>query len=218
MGKESKVFTVIVGDLARSRNSPDRQRLSYKIRSAINQVSGEYRKEFYAPLVLTRGIDELSGVLKRPNMSYRICRLLNDIIHSRFFRFAVVRDTLDVAVTSRDAARMDGPAFHTASDIMQRAKRENLCYCFSLGFEFAKFDPWLNEMANLLHILRSGWSAHQRCVVQLYEKLGNQKTAAKRLGITQQAVSDALRQGYWKELKRAENMIDDALASCNCYK
>jgi hypothetical protein len=211
MEMESKIFTVIVGDLVRSRDSSDRRQLSHKVRLGIDYLSREFREEFSAPLILTRGIDELSGVLKRSNMSYRICTFLNEEVYPHLFRFAVVRGTLDIAINSKDASRMDGPAFHTAVDMIQRAKKENLYYCFNLGFRFAEFDPWLNELANLLHILRSSWSNHQHRVVQLYKKCGSQKAAAKELGITQQAISDALRQAHWKELKRAEDMINESI-------
>jgi len=218
MEMESKVFTVIVGDLLHSRESSGRRQLSHKIRLAIDYLSREFREEFSAPLILTRGIDELSGVLKRANMSYRICTFLNEQVYPHLFRFAVVRGRLDIAINSKDASRIDGPAFHTAADMIQRAKKKNLYYCFNLGFRFAEFDPWLNELANLLHILRSGWSGHQRRVVQLYKKFGSQKSVAKELGITQQAVSDALRQAHWKEVKRAENMIDEAFEKYGSYK
>ncbi len=212
---ESKIFTVIVGDLMSSRASLDREQLSHKIRLIIGHLSIEFRKEFYAPLTLTRGIDELSGVFKRPNMSYRICRLLNEGVYPHLFRFAVVRGPLDIAISSRDARKMDGPAFHKAADLIQRAKKENLYYCFNLVSQFAELDSFLNELANLLHIIRSGWSNHQHRVVQLYEKLGKQKAVADELGITQQAISDALRQAHWKELKRAENMIGEILKKCS---
>jgi predicted DNA-binding protein YlxM (UPF0122 family) len=113
---------------------------------------------------------------------------------------------------------MDGPAFHTASDMIQRAKKENLYYCFNIGFQFAELDQWLTELTNLLHILRNGWSNHQRRVVQFYEKFGSQKAVAKELGITQQAVSDALRQAHWKELNRVEKMIDEVLKKYGSHK
>lgn len=218
MKMELKTFTVIVGDLVRSRDSSGRQQLSRKIRSVIARLSREFRKEFSAPLVLTRGIDELSGVLKRSNMSYRICRLLNEEVYPHLFRFAIVRGALDVDISSKNASRMDGPAFHTAADIIQRAKKENFYYYFNLGFQFVEFDSWLNELSNLLHILRSGWSDHQLRVVQFYEKFGSQKSVAKELGITQQAVSSALRQACWKEVKRVENMIDEAMGKYSSYK
>ena len=209
---ESKIFIIIAGDLVGSRNVSHRQQLSDKIRSVIDQITREFRDEFYAPPVLTRGIDELSGVFKRPNMSYRICKLLNDGIYPYLFRFALVRGVLDVAVDSRDASRMDGPAFHIAADLIQRAKKENLYYCFNLElFQVKEFDQWLDEFTNLIHIVRSDWTEHQRKVVQLYERLENQQAVARELGITQQAVSDALGQAHWKEVTRAENIVDRIL-------
>jgi hypothetical protein len=211
MKEKSRIFTIIVGDLVGSRHITGRQKLSRKIHSVISWVTRKFQREFYAPLILTRGIDELSGVLKRPNMSYRICRLLNEEVSPHQFRFAIVRGPLDIAVTSKDARKMDGPAFHTGANMIQRAKKETLYYSFNLGFQFEEFDLYLNQLTKLLHILRNGWTDHQRRVVRFYEKFGNQKAVAKELGITQQAVSDALRQAHWKELKGVETMIDGAL-------
>lgn len=212
------MFTIIVGDLVRSRESSGRQQISRKIRLTIGRVSRDFRDEFYAPLVLTRGIDEVCGVLKRPDMSYRICSLVNQAVSPRVFRFAVVRGALDIAVASKDARTMDGPAFHVAADMIQQAKKRNLFYSFDLASEFADLDPWLSEVANLLQILRSSWSKHQLRVVRLYEQLGSQKAAANKLSITQQAVSDALRQAHWRELKRAEDLICDVLGKRNPHK
>lgn len=218
MKKESRIFTIIVGDLVGSRRNSDRQELARKIPLLIYDISKEYGKEFYVPLIQTRGIDEISGVLKQSSMSYRICRLINEGLYPNVFRFAVVRGTLDIAVSFKDIRRMDGPAFHTAADTIKRAKKEKLYYCFNLGPRFAELNLLINELTNLLHILRSDWSNHQRRVVQFYEKFGSQKAVAKKLGITQQAISHALRQARWKKLKRAENMIDRILEKHGSYK
>ncbi len=74
--------------------------LSEKVRSAINDISGQFNEEFYAPLVITKGMDELPGVLIRPEMSYRIYELLNDRITPYFFRFAIVMGNIDLGGTS----------------------------------------------------------------------------------------------------------------------
>ena len=211
MTRKTRILTVIVSDLVHSRDIPGRQELSRKIPLLIENVSKKYRKEFYAPLIQVRGIDELSGVLKQSNMSYRICRLLNEAIYPNLFRFAIVQGALDIAIDSRDVTKMDGTAFHTAADMIKQAKKKNLYYCFDLGHDFTQLNLLLNELPNLVHILRSSWSKHQRLVVQFYEKFSTQKAVAKQLGITQQAVSDALRQAHWKELKQAEDIIDQVL-------
>jgi len=216
MTRKTRILTVIVSDLVHSRDIPGRQQLSRKIPLLIESVSKKYRKEFHAPLIQVRGIDELSGVLKQSNMSYRICRLLNEAVYPNLFRFAVVRGILDIAIDSRDVTKMDGPAFHRAADMIKQAKKKNLYYYFDLGQEFTQLNLLLNELPNLVHILRSSWSKHQKRVVQFYEKFGTQKAVAKQLGITQQAVSDALRQAHWKELKQSEDIIDQVLEeSCS---
>jgi predicted DNA-binding protein YlxM (UPF0122 family) len=211
MRREEKLFTIIVGDLVSSRSISDRQQLPHKIRLILNSITRKFKKEFHASFVFTRGIDELSAVLKRPHLSYRICRLLNEGIAPHLFRFAVVRGRLDVAITSKDARKIDGPAFHIGAKMIQQAKKEDQIFRFNLGSKCEEINEWLNELANLLQILRSGWTDHQLQVVKLYERLGAQKVVAKELNITQQAVSDALRQAHWKELRRVEGLIERIL-------
>ena len=208
---KARLYTIIVGDLVGSRRSSSRQALSQRIHLTVDHLAQEYKEELHAPLVLTKGIDEISGVLKRVTMGYRICRLLNEGIYPAQFRFAIVRGPIDIGVNSKDAARMDGAAFHMAADLIRRAKKESLFYSFRLGLHSPELDGLLTELANVLHTLRSEWSAHQREVVQHYEKYDNQAAVAKQLGITQQAVSDALRQANWKQVDRAEKLIDGVL-------
>lgn len=207
----SKIFTIFIGDLVESRGMKGRQRFARKLNRQIARISQDFSEEFYAPITLTKGIDELTGVLKRPNMCYQICRYVNQLLYPYQFRFAVVRGHIDIAVRSKDARKMDGPAFHRAANIIEDSKKENIYYCFSIEPKSPCIDYLLNEVANLLHILREQWSEHQRKIAHLYEQTGNQKKVAKKLGITQQAVSDALRQAHWKEIKRAEKTIDKTL-------
>lgn len=218
MKSKTRIYTVIVGDLVGSRSISGREVVSHRIKSIIDRINEDFKKEFYAPLTLTLGMDELSGVLKRENMSYRICRLINEQVHPYLFRFAIAKGAVDVGVSSKDARKMDGPAFHTSASMIQHAKRENLYYCFNLGSRDKELDSLLNGLANILHLLRSSWTEHQRHVVELYEKLQSQKAVARKMEITQQAVSDALIQAHWKELNRAEITIDEILSGKNLNK
>jgi predicted transcriptional regulator len=210
MKDKSRIFTVIVGDLVGSRKISDRRSLARKIRSVINRINKEFQKEFYAPLTL-KGMDELSGILKQTRMSYRICRHLNEKLYPHLFRFAIVTGVLDIALDTKDARTMDGPAFHRSADMIRIAKKEDLYYCFDLKLPLEELNQCLNELTNMIHLIRADWTKHQRLVVDLYQKRGNQKKVAKRLGITQQAVSDAIQQAHWKELKRVEEFIDRIL-------
>lgn len=211
MKNKVKSFTVLVGDLVRSRHIVNRREVARLIHDSLKKINKDFDRDFFAPLTLTRGIDELSGVLKSSHVSYQVCRQLNDRVAPSAFRFAIVTGPLDIALASRDAGKMDGPAFHQASDLIQKAKRADRPYSFRVGFSSAEIDPPLNEMTNLIYILCRGWSDHQRAVVRLYDRWMRQEVVADKLGITQQAVSEALRKAHYKEIKNAENLIDQML-------
>jgi hypothetical protein len=207
MKAKQREYTVIVGDLVRSRRDSDRKRLARVIPLALSHANRVFSGEFHAPLVQTQGIDAVSGVLKRPSMSYKICRGVNERILPNAFRFAVACGRLDVGLGSRDAAKIDGPAFHVAADLVERAKQQNLYYAFALGDESGELETLLTVLASVIHIARGTWTTRQRRVVKLYEELGTQKAVARKLGITQQAVSDALVKSSHKELVRAEEVV-----------
>jgi hypothetical protein len=204
-------YTVITGDLVGSRAVLDRVGMSKLVNSAILRVNKEYSADIFAPLALTRGIDEFSGVLKSPRNSYRICRMLNESIYPHYFRFAVVRGVLDVGVHSKDAAKMDGPAFHDAASILKDAKKSQRLFNFKIHGPRGPLDSLINELAQMVHIVKEDRTAHQRKVVEAYEKNNNQALVSRKLSISQQAVSDALKQAGWKDIKRSEDIIDKAL-------
>lgn len=197
-----------------SRSVKDRQRLSRRIKRSLIKVQSVVGGEVIAPLRFALGMDEISGVFKRPGSSYLACRILNDLIYPNQFRFAIVREAIDIGISTKDSSSMDGPAFHIASSLMTQGKRNDRYYMFHLGprDSAGKFDEWLIELSNLAAVLTDTWSHHQRDIISKYEKFGKQKIVAKKLGITQQAVSDALKKANWQSIKSAHKLIDGFLA------
>lgn len=209
---EQQEYTVILGDLIRSRRQKRRQQFAKELSVVLGRVRKHFSPQIYAPLVQTQGIDTLSGVLKQPQVSYRVCREINEQLLPNAFRFAIVQGRLDVGLRSRDASRIDGPAFHAAADLIERAKNEGHHYVFNLG-RFAESDRVLTALANLVHVSRARWTKRQRDIIDLYRKLGNQNATGAKLGITQQAVSDALSKASYKEVAHAEEVIESILGA-----
>jgi hypothetical protein len=180
----------------------------------ITGVSTAFSSEFAAPIKLTKGIDEMSGVLQSPKPAYQICRAINDDLYPHRFRFVVVRGHLDIGIKSGDASLMDGPAFHLASKLLGEAKQRKYIYFFDMGLSKKQesINEWLTVTANLAETIVSQRSRRQREIVALYDELGVQEEVAGRLGITQQAVSDALLHANWNAVNEAERVIDRALA------
>jgi len=207
---DKHVFTVIVGDLFHSRSIEKRNEFRNKLHSVINSINDEFSSDLYAPLRLTRGVDELSGVLYTPNVSFRICRTLNYAINPLQFRFAIVRDTLDVALDSHNAGSMDGPAFHIAANLIENIRHEKSLYQFKISGD-SSINLLLNNLTKLIQVVRSNWTEHQRDLFDLYMENKNQKAVAKEYNITQQAVSAALKKTHWQVINIAEESIDTIL-------
>lgn len=181
-------------------------------------VNDEYASELHAPLTTLKGIDELGCVVKRPNECYRICRSLNRKLKPHVFRFCVVRGRVDLRIRSHNAALMDGPAFHTASEGLARVEKLKALYLFELGFVIPGLSEFLSTTANLLQEIRDSWTVSQRRVIVAYEECGNQKRAAQKLRITQQAVSDSLRKSNWNLVRQQEEMLNVILCQEEAYK
>ncbi len=211
--------TVVLGDLIRSRAIEDRKKISRKIKVSLNKIQTLYGDEMIAPLKFTLGMDEISGLFKRPNATYQACRKLNDLIYPYQFRFAIVREKIDIGITTKDSGAMDGPAFHIAANLIEQGKKKDKYYMFYVGPQESagKFNDWLIEVSNLASVLCRMWSHHQLNIIMKYEKFGKQEIVAGKLGITQQAVSDALKKANWKSIKRAYFLIDEFLGNLEQY-
>lgn len=216
------VLIAVVGDLMGSRRIKDRRRGARKIEAAVSKVAAAFDTEFIAPLKLTRGIDEFSAVLRTPTKSFRLCRWLNDAVHPLQFRIVVVSGRIDVHRESGDAARMDGPAFHRAAEILAEARRLGQTYRFALSDQSPQDRPSTREaalsegltiLANLARVIEIDRTDTQREICRLYDSLGKQALVARKKEISQPAVSDILAQAHYKPVRDAHAHIDNVLAS-----
>ncbi len=204
-------YTVIVGDLKESREVEDRQRFAERIPVILETVSDRYGDRIKAPLVLTRGIDELSGVLMGPGVSYEICRDINAELTPAEFRFAIVTGEVDVGRETNDARRMDGAAFHRAGELIEQAREQNRCYMFDLGLDDAMKERLINELAHVNYMLWSKWTDHERRVAAMQQKMKSQKDVAQKMDISPQAVSKSLKRIRWKDYCQATQMLTQVL-------
>jgi hypothetical protein len=174
-----------------------------KARLAIFRIGQEFKGEFRAPLVKVPGTHAWEASLRRPHRAYRICRRLNDLLRPDFFRFVIGWGPPDSGGENLDRA-------HGALTIIKYDRR---IYGFHFAGDRTGLDECLGSLAELVHVLRNGWTDQQRKIARAYETFGKQGEAATELGITQQAVSEALRLCHWRQARQAEKTINRVLAS-----
>lgn len=196
-----------VADLVGSRRAPERPALAQRVERAILRISQELSQEWRAPLTTTRGLDEVSGLLRRPDRSFDAARMLNEEVWPLRFRVAVSYGVVDIRESSANAGDMDGPAFHAAADALLRAKEHGLVFALSIPGDKAAGCELAEELARLHATLMEGWTSARARLVASYRRHGRQADVAKELGVTQQAVSSALRKAHLHELVAAEDAL-----------
>ncbi|MDP3105157.1 MAG: SatD family protein [Candidatus Methanoperedens sp.] len=202
-------FYVMLGDVIASRRIKNRGAFQRKLEKTCANVNLNFVDDIYADFNFLKGIDEIGGVLTNINSVYKIMNTFLEQCYPDSIRFVLVFDYIDIAVESHEVSRMDGPAFHKASDMLKDLKGSRLIFKMSIGDEI--MDKILAGETNLLFLLKKDWSPRQRMIINEYRKMGNQNMVANALGITQQAVSKALNRSMWKEFSGIEEDLNYVL-------
>ncbi|MCZ7382236.1 MAG: SatD family protein [Candidatus Methanoperedens sp.] len=204
-----KQLCVILGDVISSRRIKDKEAFQNKLQETCNEINTLYADYIYAEFKILKGIDEIEGVLFDISKSYDITSTILEKLYPDLMRFVVVFDYIDTAAESSDVAKMDGPAFHRASDIMGELKKSKLI--FSISIEDKAIENLISGEINLILLFKKNLSAKQHLIVKEYKETGSQHEVAKKLGITQQAVSKALNRALWEEIRHIEQGLNYAL-------
>lgn len=196
-------------DLYASREAPRRSALAERIEQVLTAVNDAHRDEWIAPLESTRGIDEVSAVLRRRKHAFDIIAAVNLALWPQRFRFALADGPLDV--TGPSASDMDGPAFHGAADALARARDEHLTLAVAFEGTTVAQQRMAESTAELHQTLVAGWTEQIATTIRFRRPPGRaqrtQAEVAAMLGNTQQAVSDSLRRGHLRALIRAEDTL-----------
>lgn len=199
---------VVLGDVVRSREITDRDAFRARLQRACSRCSE--RDDVLAPFSVLKGIDEIGGVLSSAEGLYRIAVSFSDALRPHVIRLTAVGGPVDVGLDTGDVAAMDGPAFHEADDRLESMGRSGLRVTFTADEE--RLDAALTGEMNLLLTHRDGLTDRQREVIRASREHETQGAAAESLGITQQAVSKALRRAAWPMVSTIEERLDETLA------
>jgi len=203
-------YVVVIGDVIKSGRTKDRVKYWNKLQEVVKKINEKYKKIFYAPMMIIKG-DEVTAVLNDLENLYLILRTFQEDFYPYQIRFVSVYGEIDVAIETKNASLMDGPAFWKADTYLESIKKERKYFYFDFGDEL--LDRMIASMANLLAHLKNRWSEKEKAVIALYEKHGRQVEVAEKYGATQQGISDALKRSYWREIRESEKIILKVLQS-----
>lgn len=196
---------VVLGDVVASRSVEDRGALSERLAAACEAVGAANEDAVAAPFTPLKGVDELAGVLSSPAPIYDVVDGFRERLHPQELRVAVAAGEIDVGADTDDPARMDGPAFHRADDLLAEIGGTDFRFAMDLGED--RLDATVADEVNLLLFRKREWTDRQREVVRRYRELGAQEAVADELGVSQPAVSRALERAMWPTIREIEGRL-----------
>ncbi len=205
-----KKLFVLLGDVKSSREIKNRELFQEKLIKVCNELNQEYKNDLYADFKILKGLDEIGGVLNEISNIYKIINKITNQIYPNTMRFILVQDYIDTALNSKDVTKMDGPAFHKASERMKLLKKSKTF--FDMVTYNETIDGSLIIMINLMLLYKERWTKKQRQIIEEYEKTLNQKNVAFKYNITQQAVSKVINNTKWKYIKDLENKLNQIIS------
>lgn len=210
-------YFALVGDLTKSRKQTGRRLLAEQIEDVILLVNEHFAQDLLAPLETTRGLDEVSSLLREPTHAFDIVRSVNLMLWPATFRFGLGEGTIDVWGHSGRASDMDGTAFHRAADALERGRKSDTLFSVNIHSLPHETEGLIEAAGRLYQAVMRDWTASSARAIRAYRPVARQTETltqgqvAARLGQSQQAVSDAVRRGHLEELTSAEGAIRQAL-------
>jgi|ERR1017187_7088963 hypothetical protein len=212
-----KLGYALVGDMVGSRLVVDHEEMRRQVAAALELMNRRFANVLWAPLMLTKGIDEFSGVASSPEEVFELLCQLNVEVHPRSFRLgAAWGETIDLS-RRRLASSMEGSAFHRAAVALERARTEHLPIALGVcaGDQCGLLLQAVEAMASLDAALRSKWTPAvvkvARDLIQARERRPTQTKIARRTHRSQQAISQTVLRGRFKELARGGAAIRNLL-------
>jgi hypothetical protein len=153
---------VVIGDIVRSRQIPDRQAFQRHLKKTVGALSARH-PDLLSPYTVTLG-DEFQAVYKRADRAFRDFFMLQRMLHPHRIRLVIGVGALTTPLNPRMSIGMDGPVFHLARQGMGELKQSgSLLRVMMAG---ADGTAWINPTLDLLSHLTIGWKQNRLEVLQ----------------------------------------------------
>ena len=200
---------VLLGDVISSKKLEHREDFQNKLINGCNKVNQKYKSDIYSYMNIIKGSDEIGVVLKNISKFYDIITEISETIGPNLMRFVLVKGKIDTGLNQREISRMDGPAFHKASNLMDMLKDEKLIFKMDTGDPI--FDKLVTNNINLIYLIENKWSSKKISIINEYEKIKDQRRVAVKYGVKQQDVSYHLNSSNYMKIRNIKNDLESVI-------
>ena len=203
-------YCAIVGDINKSRELPGRKKIQRLFLRAVDSLNVEFRDQIVSDFRfrVSEG-DAFEGLLKTPAPGYRCARHLIGLMSPVAFSIGIGIGPVATGL-SRNVDLVDGEAFHRARNALALAKKRRQEIVFD-------FDGSAVGLANaLVGLMEKEWyrlTDRQREIIRRMGEFGNQERVAKKLKVSQPAVSKVLGSPTVQKMLEGDAAMREFMAS-----
>jgi hypothetical protein len=153
--------------------------------------------------------DAFEGLLVGPAESYRFARRLQDLMEPLSISIGIGIGSLSTKQL-KNVDMVDGDAFYRARRALELTKKKKQEVVFDFDF------PALDLTNTLVGWMEKEWerlTSRQREIIQQMKVLKSQEAVARKLKISQPAVSNVWRIPTIRKMKESENVLHEFLSS-----
>lgn len=180
----------VIGDLVRSKNIKERNKVQQNLQSALNIVN-RGNKSLSAPYKIILG-DEFQSVYKNADrIFFDLLKIYQSIFPQRI-RFSVGVGEITAMLADDSVAGMDGPAFYSArKDLLTLKKSESLFY---LSAEILE-KKLINQTLALISEEIKSWNENRLKVFVMMNSGFEVTRIADELNLSERAVYKSIKDG-----------------------
>lgn len=202
---------VIIGDIIRSKNIPDRAAVQQMLANIIGQIN-KNNPNIASAYTITLG-DEFQAVLNSAKQLFQNMISILLALAPVQVRFSIAIGSIDTPINKKQAIGMDGPAFYLARQGIETLKQTpNLIVINGLDTSIQNL---VNQSLYLLSHNLLKWKATRLNVLSLMQKKHDVAEIARLLQLSDKTIYKTIDHGNLKTVTRIfeeiERMIDHEL-------
>ena len=206
---KNQLYCAIIGDIISSRIIPNRAKVQNQFLHTIDSLNKEFRNLIVSEFRfrVSHG-DAFEGLLVGPAESYRLARRLQDMMEPVSISIGIGVGSLSTKQV-KNVDMVDGDAFYRARRALELAQKKKQEVMFDFDY------PALNLTNTLVGWMEKEWerlTSRQREIIQQMKVLKSHGAVARKLKISQPAVSKVLSIPTIRKMTESERVLYEFLA------
>jgi hypothetical protein len=184
-------YFVLIGDIVNSKKIKDRIAFNAKFQEALSALNA-HKADILSPYTITAG-DEIQAVFGSADNVFRDAIVILASIYPEKIRFSFSAGALITPVNPNQSIGMDGPAFYTAREGIDRLKKSG--DLFHISGEGIPDLQLLQSCLQLLSFQIKDWKPNRLQTLMFLQEATPVKVIAEKLKVSEQAIYKTINAG-----------------------